>query len=499
MNARTLKTFPWFELALVMALGLIGWVTFTLYEIRTEEDETRKQFAALQSAFTQIATFVSPAIDDMTESLTQYEKANDKAVLQRFQRKSADWQQWFDQLQKRWSQAPSEPGEAESSGLGPSATATNQPPRLQNKLVLLLAQIQSDFSSYSNSAHYLIENAGAPLIGKRMAQREDELQKSRLSLLTVAEKSHVYGELTQAILLVPHRAFGELTERFRHLRFALLLALISLSFMFIWGIYRGQISRSKQVIEQHKQQHLQQQTNLVKLAHFGRLAQELAHEIKQPLTAMGARVYTLQKLLPPESDTLKDAAVIRSEIKRLDQIVKGFLELARPMQPKLVPVAAESTLKEIQELMSPQLGDQAIELKCECSGEVRMLADAHQLKQVLINLVKNASECLDGGGTITLRALQANRELRGALTDVAVIEVADTGPGIPPEIQKRIFDPFFSTKSDGTGLGLAIASEIVDKHRGSLEFDTESGKGTVFRILLPAGRNGQPNEQSAAD
>jgi signal transduction histidine kinase len=173
--------------------------------------------------------------------------------------------------------------------------------------------------------------------------------------------------------------------------------------------------------------------------------------------------------------------------------------LARPTQPKLIPVAAENTLKEIQELMSPQLGEQAIELKYECSGDVRMLADAHQLKQVLINLVTNASECIDGGGTITLRARQSIRELRGTPTDVAVIEVADTGPGIPLEIQKRIFDPFFSTKSDGTGLGLAIASEIVDKHRGSLEFDTESGKGTVFRILLPAGRNGAPNEKSPAD
>src|SRR5262249_44346460 len=160
---------------------------------------------------------------------------------------------------------------------------------------------------------------------------------------------------------------------------------------------------------------------------------------------------------------------------------------------------------EIQELMSPQLAEQDIELKCECSGDVRMLADVHQIKQVLINLVRNAADSFtDGetageGGTITLRAEKSSRELRGAFTDVAVIEVADTGPGIPPEIQKRIFDPFFSTKSEGTGLGLAIASEIVDKHCGSLEFDTEPGKGTVFRILLPAGRNGQPNEQSAAD
>src|SRR5262249_32073181 len=219
MNARTLKTFPWFELALVIALGLIGWVTFTLYEIRTEEDETRKQFAALQGVFTQIATFVPPAIDEMTEMLTRYGKSQDKTALQKYERKSADWQQWFDQLQNRWSQVPSDPGEVESSGSGPSAAATNRSPRLKNKLLPLLEQTRSDFLSYSNSAHYLIENAGAPLIRGRLDKREGELQSSRLSLLAVADKARVYGELTQAILLVPHRALGELEERFRHLRF----------------------------------------------------------------------------------------------------------------------------------------------------------------------------------------------------------------------------------------------------------------------------------------
>jgi len=287
----------------------------------------------------------------------------------------------------------------------------------------------------------------------------------------------------------PQRPFGDLEEHFRYLRFALLPALVGLCFLLVLVIYRRQLARTRNFIREQKQRHFQQQANLDKLAVFGRLALDLAHEIKQPLTAMSARVYTLQKLLPPGSDVLKDAAVIRSEIKRLDQIVKDFLELARPAEPKLVPVAAEGTLREIQELMGPQLDEEAIALKCDCPGDVQLLADAPQLKQVLINLVKNAAESLDHSGTITLRALKASRELRGALAEVAVIEVADTGPGIPPEIQKRIFDPFFSTKADGSGLGLAIASEIVDKHGGNLEFDTEPGKGTVFRIVLPVAKN----------
>ena len=116
----------------------------------------------------------------------------------------------------------------------------------------------------------------------------------------------------------------------------------------------------------------------------------------------------------------------------------------------------------------------------------------NHLSEALVNILQNAREAMNGNGLIEITASTGDEE-------EVLVSIKDHGPGIPPEIQKRIFDPFFSTKSDGTGLGLAIASEIVDKHRGSLEFDTESGKGTVFRILLPAGRNGQPNEQSAAD
>ena len=503
MNARTLKTFPWYEMALIVALCLIGWVTFRLYEITPEGGETRKQYQELQIGFLQIADFVVTNINELNNSLALYLQTRNSAELQKFQHKSLEWQRWYEQAQRQPGQALNKPAAAESLDLPRAYTSTGEPQRGKDGFMTLMSQIQREFSNYTNAAHYLIENAGAPLIRGRVAARKRELEDARSNLLSFAEKARVYSDLAQGFLSSPPQRFGELEEHFRHLRFALLLALISLSFMFMWGIYRGQLARSRHIIQQHKQQHLQQQTNLDKLAHFGRLAQELAHEIKQPLTAMGARIYTLQKLLPPDSDTLKDAAVIRTEIKRLDKIVKDFLDLARPTLPRLVPVAAEKTLKEIQDLMSPQLAEHAIELKCECSGDVRVLADVYQLKQVLINLVRNAADSLtDGevaaeGGTITLRAEKTSRELRGAVTDVAVIEVADTGPGIPAEIQKRIFDPFFSTKTDGTGLGLAIASEIVDKHCGSLEFDSEPGKGTVFRILLPAGRNGKPNEQSS--
>jgi len=260
---------------------------------------------------------------------------------------------------------------------------------------------------------------------------------------------------------------------------------VGLCFLLGTIIYRRRMAVGQTIIQEHQYQRLKQQTTLTKLTHFGRLAQELAHEIKQPLTAINARAYALHKILPAGSDLHKDAAVIRNEIKRLDRIVKDFLELARPSEPTLIPLAAQEALEEVRELMAPQLAQDSVELKSESEADLQLLADPQQLKQVLINLVKNAAESMNGSGAITLRARKVARTFNGHRSDVAVLEVEDTGPGIAPEIQTKIFDPFFSTKGDGTGLGLAIASRIIDKHGGNLEFDTQLGKGTIFRIILP--------------
>jgi len=97
-----------------------------------------------------------------------------------------------------------------------------------------------------------------------------------------------------------------------------------------------------------------------------------------------------------------------------------------------------------------------------------------------------------------LRSCKANRMLHGVFTEAVILEVEDTGAGIPLHIQNKIFDPFFSTKKDGTGLGLAISAGIVDKQGGNLEFESEPGKGTVFRIVMPAATQSQLHEQSSA-
>ena len=108
------------------------------------------------------------------------------------------------------------------------------------------------------------------------------------------------------------------------------------------------------------------------------------------------------------------------------------------------------------------------------------------MKQVLINLMRNAREAINGEGTITLRALARRSSVEGQEIDAVVLEVADTGKGITPEVAKRLFDPFFSTKETGTGLGLSISARLVEKQGGFLQYVTRLGQGTTFGIVLPS-------------
>jgi signal transduction histidine kinase len=215
------------------------------------------------------------------------------------------------------------------------------------------------------------------------------------------------------------------------------------------------------------------------------LATGLAHEIRNPLTAISVRLFTLQKGMSKGSGEPGDAALIRAEIDRLEQILKSFLRLARPTEPKFAVVTADHALREVRDLLAPQLQRQAIDLKLDTFASMCFHADPLQLKQVLINLVQNAADAIGRRGAITLRARQDEIRLIDRPVESVILEVEDTGGGITPDVQERLFDPFFSTKEYGTGLGLPIAAKIIDQHNGILDFETRMGRGTTFRVILP--------------
>jgi signal transduction histidine kinase len=222
-----------------------------------------------------------------------------------------------------------------------------------------------------------------------------------------------------------------------------------------------------------------------KLATLGTLTAGIAHEIRNPLTSLKARLYTLEKHLQTVPAARKDTDIINAEISRLERIVQDALSFARPADPKLEPLVADTLLREVQGLMSPDLESRAVQLVVEPNSELHIRADSGHLKQVLINLVRNAADAIVGAGTVTLRARAARASLAGRETDAVVLEVSDTGKGIPPEVERRLFDPFFSTKDGGTGLGLPIAARIVERHGGMLEYQTRPGHGTTFGVVLP--------------
>jgi signal transduction histidine kinase len=268
------------------------------------------------------------------------------------------------------------------------------------------------------------------------------------------------------------------------LRFTLLGSLVLLLVAGAWlsvMVYQGMIAplkvqlvESRQLLDRHE-----------KLASLGMLAAGVAHEIRNPLTAIKAWLYMQQKRLKLGTPEHDDTNLIAGEINRLERIVKDFLQFARPSEPQLVLVSVEQTLREVQKLMELQLKKSNIQLALEDVPPAQIQIDPGQIKQVLINLIQNAPDSIGRDGVITLRARLSEKRLLDRTTDVVILEVSDTGKGIPPEVEKRLFDPFFTTKDAGTGLGLPIAARIVDKHQGALQYQTQPDRGTTFGIILP--------------
>jgi signal transduction histidine kinase len=225
-----------------------------------------------------------------------------------------------------------------------------------------------------------------------------------------------------------------------------------------------------------------------KLASLGMLAAGVAHEIRNPLTAIKAWLYLQQKHLTPGTPEFADAELIGSEINRLDRIVKDFLQFARPSEPQLTAIDAGQPLRDVQTLMQPGLEKSDIKLVLAEVAPAQIRVDPQQIKQVLINLVQNSADSIDRAGTITLRARREEKWLHQRQMETVILEVCDTGAGIPPEAEKRLFDPFFSTKDFGTGLGLPIAARIVEKNHGALQYQTQLERGTTFGIILPLHR-----------
>jgi len=222
-----------------------------------------------------------------------------------------------------------------------------------------------------------------------------------------------------------------------------------------------------------------------KLASLGVFAAGIAHEVRNPLTAIKVRLFTLKSSHKPGTSEHEDLEVIRHEIDRLEHLVSDFLQFARPTEPVLQTIPVENLLRDVHDLLQSDLAGKSVELKLDLITKEPVRVDPNKIRQVLINFVQNGAESMEAGGTVTLRSRMDKQVLSGRHVNAVVIDVADTGKGIPPEVQKRLFDPFFTTKEEGTGLGLPIAARIIEKHGGVIQYQTHPNRGTTFSIVLP--------------
>jgi len=292
----------------------------------------------------------------------------------------------------------------------------------------------------------------------------------------------------EGVAQAEHEAFdvflGASDSGLRWLQRLFMLSLLLLGVLAIalaWLVYRGMIAPLRAQLSESQALVARQE----KLAALGALGAGVAHEIRNPLTAIKFRLFSLKNSLPPAFGENEDARIISEEINRLDRIVKDFLQFARPSEPELVRIPAERILVEARDFMKSELEQAAIKLKIEVSEPAWVLADTYQLKQVLINLIQNSADSIGKNGVITLGLKAGAGAFAGKNRSAAILSVTDTGKGIPPEVQSRLFDPFFTTKEGGTGLGLAIAARIVEKHGGLLRYKTEASRGATFEIVLP--------------
>jgi signal transduction histidine kinase len=219
-----------------------------------------------------------------------------------------------------------------------------------------------------------------------------------------------------------------------------------------------------------------------KLAGLGTLAAGIAHEIKNPLAALGINAQLLEEAVsqsPSGTKSSKYLGVILSEVRRLEGIVDKYVSFARPQSIERAPASLEQILEGILALVDPECRKRKISLVREgfSPSPARYLLDEGQIQQALLNLVINSIQAMEKGGTLTCRI--------GRAASFVTVEVADTGPGIAPEVRERMFDLFFTTRQGGTGLGLYITQRIVAEHKGYIDVKT-GPTGTTFVVALPA-------------
>lgn len=226
-----------------------------------------------------------------------------------------------------------------------------------------------------------------------------------------------------------------------------------------------------------------------RLSSIGQMANILGHEIRNPLAAMTNSIYLIKRLVSKMTDVnpimIKSANIIESEIKSTSRIIDNMLDFSRTRPPVLTE---RDMVVVVNDIMAATKVPDNVELQLDLQGSYKVMVDIEEIKQVIRNLANNAIDAMADKEKSVLRihVYKTNMIKGAANVPAACVDVMDTGTGMKPEVIKKIFEPFFSTKSKGTGLGLAVVAKIVEeRHNGLIEVNSIVGKGTTFSVKIP--------------
>jgi signal transduction histidine kinase len=225
-----------------------------------------------------------------------------------------------------------------------------------------------------------------------------------------------------------------------------------------------------------------------RLAALGEMAAAIAHEVKNPLAGIEVTAGLLRRRIPDAPAAQEMLTRIIDEAKMANAIVQEVLEFVRPMRLQMEHASIHDAVRSAVTLAETKVSRGGIDVRVEVPRELPPIqGDSHQLAQLFTNLLTNAYEAMEGKGHVVVSAemVRLPETPDGGAREAVLVEVADDGPGMAPEVADKIFDPFFTTKAKGSGLGLAIVRKIVDAHDGKIDMRSAPRRGTAIRVILP--------------
>lgn len=221
-----------------------------------------------------------------------------------------------------------------------------------------------------------------------------------------------------------------------------------------------------------------------RLATIGQMAAQIAHEVRNPLNALGLNAEMLVDEIQDNDEAKEIVVAIRGEVQRLVGITEDYLALGRAPPLRLEPFPVDELVQDLVRFQNEEHQQAGVDVSVELSAVPEVQADANQLRQALLNILRNAVEALDEGGRVRISVAPDD--------GMVLITIADDGPGMDAEHVARIFDPFFSTKESGSGLGLPLTHQVIAEHGGRIACTSAPGEGTAFSIWLPVA--GEPTQ-----